>query len=121
MLIPLRLPLFHFFYAGKYIESSSLIPLFALETMFWSAALGPAILLRAMESPRSLFIANAAASVIALVTPAFRRRATSAYREYLEHDSGELPVYVVAYILLGRKLATVQVPGTDLQASLYAD
>jgi PST family polysaccharide transporter len=67
VLIPLRGPLFRLLYAGKYIDASSLLPLFAAETVIWSAALGPAIVLRAMEYPRSLFFANAAASVVAIV------------------------------------------------------
>lgn len=67
VLIPLRSPLFRLLYAGKYIDASSLLPLFAAETVIWSAALGPAIVLRAMEYPRSLFFANAAASVVAIV------------------------------------------------------
>jgi O-antigen/teichoic acid export membrane protein len=67
VLIPLRRPLFHMLYAGKYMDASSLLPLFAAETVIWSAALGPAIVLRAMEYPRSLFFANAAASVVAIV------------------------------------------------------
>jgi O-antigen/teichoic acid export membrane protein len=67
VVIPFRLPIFHFLYAGKYVESSYLLPLFALETIIWTASLGHAIVLRAMESPRSLFIANSAASVVALL------------------------------------------------------
>src|SRR5678816_2461149 len=67
VLIPLRRPLFNLLYAGKYMDASSLLPLFAAETVIWSAALGPAIVLRAMEYPRSLFFANAAASVVAIV------------------------------------------------------
>jgi O-antigen/teichoic acid export membrane protein len=66
VIIPLRVPIFMFLYAGKYVDSTYLIPLFALETIVWSASLGHAILLRAMESPRSLFLANTAASVVAL-------------------------------------------------------
>lgn len=67
ILIPLRRPLFQLLYAGKYADASALLPLFAAETIIWSAALGPAIVLRAMEYPRSLFFANSAASVIAIV------------------------------------------------------
>lgn len=67
VVIPLRLSVFRLLYAGKYIDASYLVPFFALETIVWSASMGPAILLRAMESPRSLFWANGAASVVALV------------------------------------------------------
>ncbi len=67
VLIPFRRPIFDLLYAGKYINASSLLPLFAAETVIWSAALGPAIVLRAMEYPRALFFANGAASVVAVV------------------------------------------------------
>jgi O-antigen/teichoic acid export membrane protein len=67
VVIPLRLSVFRLLYAGKYIDSSYLVPFFALETVVWGAGMGPAILLRAMESPQSLFWANGAASVVALV------------------------------------------------------
>ena len=65
--IPLRLSIFRLLYAGKYIDSSYLVPFFAIETIVWSASMGPAILLRAMESPRSLFWANGAASLVAVL------------------------------------------------------
>jgi O-antigen/teichoic acid export membrane protein len=38
-----------------------------LETVLWSAAFGPAIVLRAMESPETVFYARCAASVLSLV------------------------------------------------------
>ena len=67
VLIPLRRPIFNLLYGGKYMDASSLLPLLAAETVIWSAALGPAIVLRAMEFPRSLFFANGAASVVAIL------------------------------------------------------
>jgi len=121
VLIPLRLPLFHLVYAGKYIGSSYLIPLFALETMAWSAALGPAILLRALESPRSLFFANAAASVIAVVLgiPATRYFGLPgvAWSMFLAN----LVYMVVAHILLSRKVSTLQVRRVEGIAPLPVD
>ena len=63
VLIPFRRLVFNLLYGGKYMDASSLLPLFAAETVIWSAALGPAIVLRAMEYPRSLFFANGAASI----------------------------------------------------------
>jgi O-antigen/teichoic acid export membrane protein len=110
VLIPFKQPLFHFLYNGKYMESAYLIPLFALETTIWSASLGPAILLRAMESPRSLFLANGAASVIALVIgiPATRY---FGLQGVIFSMIGANALYVlVAFILFGRKLATVPHP-----------
>jgi O-antigen/teichoic acid export membrane protein len=121
VLIPLRLPLFHLVYAGKYIESSSLIPLFALETMFWSAALGPAILLRAMESPRSLFFANAAASVIALVMGVPATRYFGLRGVVWSMILANLVYMVAAYILLSQKVSTLKFRKVEFAAPVPAD
>lgn len=67
VIVSLRLAIFRLLYAGKYADSAYLVPWFALETIVWSASMGSAIVLRAMESPRSLFWANAAASAVALI------------------------------------------------------
>jgi O-antigen/teichoic acid export membrane protein len=107
VLIPLRQPLFHLVYAGKYMESSYLVPFFALETMLWSAALGPAILLRAMESPRSLFFANGAASAIAIVLGIPATRHFGLQGVVWSMILANLIYMVVAYILLYRKMSTL--------------
>ena len=65
--IPFKGPLFHLLYGGKYLEVAHLIPYVALGTTLWSAAFGPAILLRAIESPDSIFYARIVASVLSLV------------------------------------------------------
>lgn len=109
VLIPLRRPLFNLLYNGKYMDASSLLPLFAAETIIWSAALGPAILLRAMESPRSLFFANGAASVVALV---FGIPATRYFglRGVIWSMVLANVVYVIfAFIMLRRKVATLKI------------
>jgi O-antigen/teichoic acid export membrane protein len=109
VLIPLRRPLFDLLYAGKYMDASSLLPLFAAETIIWSAALGPAIVLRAMEYPRSLFFANAAASVVAIVfgIPATRYFGLPGVVWSMVLANG---LYVVvAFILLERRMATLKV------------
>ena len=64
--IPFKGTAFHFLYAGKYSEVAYLIPYVALETTLWSAAFGPAIVLRAMESPASIFYARIVSSVLSL-------------------------------------------------------
>ena len=65
-LIPLKGPVFHLLYRGKYMEVSYLLPYVAAETILWSAAFGPTIVLRGMESPASVFYARCAASVLSL-------------------------------------------------------
>jgi O-antigen/teichoic acid export membrane protein len=66
VVIPLRVPAFHLLYGGKYLEVAYLIPLVGLETLLSSAAFGPATVLRAMESPASIFYARCSASVLSL-------------------------------------------------------
>jgi O-antigen/teichoic acid export membrane protein len=66
LFIPAKGPAFHLLYGGKYLEVSYLIPLVALETLLWSATFGPAIALRGMESPSSIFYARCVASGVSL-------------------------------------------------------
>jgi len=67
VLIPFKGIVLHLLYHGKYLEVAPLIPYVALGTTLWSAAFGPAILLRAIESPDSIFYARIVASVLSLV------------------------------------------------------
>ena len=69
VVIPFKGPVFHLLYRhhhGNYLEISYLLPYVAAETILWSAAFGPTIVLRGMESPRSVFYARCAASVLSL-------------------------------------------------------
>ena len=108
VLIPFRRPLFELLYNGKYMDSASLLPLFAAETIIWSAALGPAILLRAMEYPRSLFFANAAASVVAIVFGIPATRYFGLRGVIWSMVVANLLYVIVAFILLERKVATLK-------------
>jgi Na+-driven multidrug efflux pump len=65
--LPFRAQIFHLLYAGKYDNVVHYLPFFAIETVVWAASVGASIVLRAMESPRSMFIANCAASAITFV------------------------------------------------------
>jgi O-antigen/teichoic acid export membrane protein len=104
ILIPLRRPLFHLLYAGKYMDASSLLPLLAAETVIWSAALGPAIVLRAMEYPRSLFFANAAASVVAIVFGIPATRYFGLPGVIWSMVIANVLYVAVAFVLLGQRL-----------------
>jgi O-antigen/teichoic acid export membrane protein len=66
VLIPFKGPVFHLLYGGKYLEVAHFIPYVALGTTMWAAAFGPAILLRAIESPDSIFYARLVASALSL-------------------------------------------------------
>jgi len=121
VLIPLRLPLFALLYAGKYTDASSLLPLFAAETVIWSAALGPAIVLRAMEYPRSLFFANGAASVVALVFGIPATRYFGLHGVVWSMVIANLLYVVVAFILLERKLATLKILQRKIGVPCHAE
>jgi hypothetical protein len=57
---------FHLLYGGKYTEVGYLVPLVALESILWSATCGPAIALRGIESPASVFWARSAATFVSV-------------------------------------------------------
>jgi O-antigen/teichoic acid export membrane protein len=121
VLIPLRRPLFNLLYAGKYMDASSLLPLFAAETVIWSAALGPAIVLRAMEYPRSLFFANGAASIVAIVFGIPATRYFGLRGVIWSMVLAQVLYVAVAFILLERKLATLKGVETELAVPCPAE
>jgi O-antigen/teichoic acid export membrane protein len=121
VLIPLRHPLFQFLYAGKYMESAYLIPLFGLETIVWSASLGPAIVLRGMQSPRSLFVANGAASVVALVVGIPATRYFGLQGVIWSMILANALYVVVAFVLYGRKVATLRAVPLGIPEPVQAD
>ena len=121
VLIPLKQPLFQFLYAGKYMDSAYLIPLFGLETIVWSASLGPAIVLRGMKSPQSLFVANGAASVVALLAgiPATK---FFGLRGVIWSMIFANALYVaVAFFLYSRKVAGLKMPAMAVAGAAQAD
>jgi O-antigen/teichoic acid export membrane protein len=67
LILPLHGPVFHLLYSGRYMEVASLLPIVAFGSIVWSAAYGPAIALRAMESPASVFVAFSLATVLSLL------------------------------------------------------
>lgn len=67
VIIPLHKPVFHLLYSGRYMDVAYLLPALALGQVFWSATFGPALALRAMESPSSVFVALAVATAASLV------------------------------------------------------
>jgi O-antigen/teichoic acid export membrane protein len=65
-IIPLDRPLFQLLYSGRYMEVAHQIPLVAVGSIFWSAAYGPALALRGMKSPASVFAAYTFAALASL-------------------------------------------------------
>lgn len=121
VLIPLKAPIFRFLYAGKYLDSAYLIPLFALETTIWSASLGPAILLRAMESPQSLFVANGAASLVAVLFGVPATRYFGLPGVIWSMICANLLYVVIAFVLFGRKLSDAKVTAGNVPQPVPAE
>ncbi len=67
VIVPFRTVVLRFVYDTKYTGAGSLMPAVALGSLLWSGTIGISIVLRAMESPRSIFIAFCVASVISVV------------------------------------------------------
>jgi O-antigen/teichoic acid export membrane protein len=67
LILPLQGPVFHFLYSGRYMEVAHLLPVIAFGSIVWSAAYGPAIALRAMKSPASVFVAFSLATGLSLL------------------------------------------------------
>ncbi len=67
LILPFPKQVFHLMYSSKYTEVIHLLPLVAIGSVVWSAAYGPAIALRGMESPDLVFKAFAIATLGSLV------------------------------------------------------
>lgn len=65
-IIPAKESVLHILYSGKYLEVAYLVPAIAIGSLLWSAVCGSSIVLRAMESPASVFVAFVASSVVSL-------------------------------------------------------
>jgi O-antigen/teichoic acid export membrane protein len=121
VLIPLKQPLFQFLYAGKYMDSAYLIPLFGLETIVWSASLGPAIVLRGMKSPQSLFVANGAASVVALLAGIPATKFFGLQGVIWSMIFANALYVAVAFFLYSRKVAGLKMPAMAVAGAAQAD
>ena len=67
VLLLLRRPVVHHLYGGRYGEIIALLPWVALGSTLRIAATAQAIVLRAMRSPSSVFVAYSAACVVAIL------------------------------------------------------
>jgi len=65
LVVPFRSSIFKLVYANNFSNVSYLMPAVALGSLLWSGAIGVSITLRAMESPKSIFISFCVASAIA--------------------------------------------------------
>jgi O-antigen/teichoic acid export membrane protein len=114
VLIPFKGIVFHVLYGDKYLEVAPLIPYVALGTTLWSAAFGPAILLRAIESPDSIFYARIAASALSLVVGVPATRAFGLWGVVSSIIIANLAAFVISMYILQRK-ASITVPNPVLE------
>jgi len=115
VLIPLKGLVFHVLYGGKYLEVTPLIPYVALGTTLWSAAFGPAILLRAIESPDSIFYARIVASVLSLVVGVPATRSFGLWGVVISIIIANLAAFFISMYILQRKSNSLTVPNPVLE------
>jgi Na+-driven multidrug efflux pump len=110
IVIPLHKPLFHFLYSGRYMEVAYLLPALALGQIFWSATFGPSIALRAMESPASVFVALAFATLVSLVVGVPATWAFGLKGAIWGSNLADILSFIALYVVLQRKLTTDDSP-----------
>jgi len=115
VLIPLKGLVFHVLYGGKYLEVTPLIPYVALGTTLWAAAFGPAILLRAIESPDSIFYARIVSSVLSLVVGVPATRSFGLWGVVISVIIANFAAFLISMYILQRKSNSLTVPNPVLE------
>ncbi len=115
LLIPFKGVAFHILYGGKYMEVAPLIPYVAIGTTMWSAAFGPAILLRAIESPDSIFYARVVASVLSLVIGVPATKMFGLWGVVASFIVANIAAFVISLYILQRKSNVTALPNPVLQ------
>jgi O-antigen/teichoic acid export membrane protein len=118
VLIPLKGPVFRLLYAGKYMEVAHFIPYVALGTTMWAAAFGPAILLRAVESPDSIFYARCVASVLSLLIGVPATRWFGLWGVVWSIIIANLSAFLISIYILHRKSHPVSVSNPVFQGEV---
>jgi O-antigen/teichoic acid export membrane protein len=98
-------PVFHFLYSGKYSDIAHFLPAVAVGSIFWSACFGPAIALRAMESPASVFVAFALATFLSLLIGVPAAWAYGLSGAIWGTNLADLLSLVIVVVVLRRKIA----------------
>jgi O-antigen/teichoic acid export membrane protein len=117
IVIPLHKPLFHFLYSGRYMEVAYLLPALALGQIFWSATFGPSVALRAMESPASVFVALAFATVASLLVGVPATWAFGLKGAIWGSNLADILSFIALYVALRRKLSTRDSPERPTRSS----
>jgi O-antigen/teichoic acid export membrane protein len=116
LVIPFKTQVFHLLYGGKYMEVAHFIPYVALGTTMWSAAFGPAILLRAIESPDSIFWARLAASILSLLIGVPATKFFGLWGVVISIFVANLAAFLISLYILSRKSQSTPVLNPVLQA-----
>jgi O-antigen/teichoic acid export membrane protein len=105
LIIPLDKPLFQLLYSGRYMEVAHQIPLVAVGSIFWSAAYGPALALRGMKSPASVFAAYTFAALASLAIGVPATWAFGLTGGIWGNNIADIASFVAVSFLLYRKLS----------------
>jgi len=110
LVIGFRGPIFRLLYAGKYTNVAYLLPVLALGSIFWSAGYGPAIALRAIESPSSIFVAYFATTLISVIVGIPATRAFGLKGAVWASNAAEVASFIVLMYLMRSKLIRAPEP-----------
>jgi O-antigen/teichoic acid export membrane protein len=108
LIIKFHQSVFRLLYSGKYTHVAYLLPVLALGSLFWSASYGPAIALRAMESPASVFAAYFATTLISLAVGIPATRFFGLSGAVWASNAAEVASFLVIMFILRRKLRPAQ-------------
>jgi len=100
-----RHPVFHFLYSGRYSEVAHLLPAVAFGSIVWSACFGPAVTLRAMESPASVFVAFALATFLSLLVGIPISWAFGVGGAVWGTNLADALSWIIVFVVLRRKIA----------------
>jgi len=104
--------LFRLTYSGGYAQVAYLLPIAAIASIFWSAFLGPATALRAMESTAQVFAALFISSVVSVMIGIPAIRAWGVGGALSAIALSEAIAFLMAFVLLQRKMrrASQEIP-----------
>jgi O-antigen/teichoic acid export membrane protein len=106
VMIPAKESVFHLLYSGKYMEVAYLVPAIAVGSVLWSAVCGSSIVLRAMESPSSVFVAFVASSVVSLAIGIPATRAYGIVGAVWGTNLADAGALLMVFWLLRRKIVS---------------
>ena len=118
ILIPFKSVAFHILYGGKYMELAPLIPYVAVGTTLWSAAFGPAIMLRAIQLP------DCSVAAVRLRSASCRGRTNVGFWALgrgVERDRRQHRSLFDSMYILQRKSNSISVPNPVLQRGKLTD